>query len=247
MKISPFFSDRPWSGQKMQTLFPDAPPGTGEAWLLSTLAGGESTVGGKNLSDVLGKKLSCLVKVIDTSAPLSVQVHPDDAWAAELENSLGKTECWLILSSEEGGGVFLGVKEGVTPEAFSLGVKENQDVSKLLNFFPVKAGDFIFVPAGTIHAIGAGVTLLEVQQSSGITYRLWDWNRAGRELHIQKGLKVANFSQRPLPVKAKDGLLLKHTDFEVFLNESEGPGWFISLEDFSAGPDKLKGPYLFVR
>lgn len=246
MKISPFFSERPWAGQKMQALFPDAPPGTGEAWILSTLPDGESMVGGKNLSDVLGKKLPYLVKVIDTSAPLSVQVHPNDQWAKTFENSRGKTECWLILSSENNGGVFLGVKEGVSPEELSFAIKENRDVSQLMNFFPVKKNDFISVPAGTIHAIGAGVTLLEVQQASGITYRLWDWNRMGRELHIEKGMKVADFSLRPVPVTAKDGLLLKHADFEVSLNSSEGTGRFISLTDFSVS-EKPHGPYIFVR
>lgn len=246
MRISPFFSSRPWAGTRMQSLFPAAPQGTGEAWLLSTLEGGESTVNGKNLSDVLGKRLTCLVKVIDTQAPLSVQVHPNDEWAGKLENSRGKTECWLILAADPGCGVFLGVKDGVTSEAFAQALVENQDVSLLLNFFPVTPGDFISVPAGTIHAIGRGVTLLEVQQASGITYRLWDWNRKGRELHTEKGMRVADFSKKPSPMKAGDGPLFKHTDFEVFQNEMSGDGWVISLQDFSVGKT-ANVPYLFVR
>jgi mannose-6-phosphate isomerase len=244
-KVEPFYSKRPWAGKALQVFFPKAPAGTGEAWILSTLEGGESLCAGRPLSEVLGKKLPFLIKVIDTSAPLSVQVHPDDAWAEKLENSKGKTECWLILSAADNAGVFLGVKEDVTRRTFEAAIRNSEDVSGLMNFYPVKKNDFISVPAGTIHAIGPGVTLLEVQQASGITYRLWDWNREGRELHIDKGLLVSDFESRPEIREAKDGVLLTHRDFEVRLNQAAGDGWFISLEDFSVGEKNI--PYLFVR
>lgn len=245
MKIFPFFSPRPWAGKRLKELFPEAPEGTGEAWILSTLPGGESLAEGKPLSSALGKSLPFLVKIIDTAAPLSVQVHPNDEWAEKLENSRGKTECWLILSAGKSAGVYLGVKENVTREIFEAAIRNSEDVTKLLNFYPVKENDFISVPAGTIHAIGAEVTLLEVQQASGITYRLWDWNREGRELHIAKGLKVSDFSSRPQISQAANGILLTHKDFEVRLNDESGPGWKISVIDFTLG--ETNDPYLFVR
>ncbi|MES2527351.1 MAG: type I phosphomannose isomerase catalytic subunit [Bdellovibrionota bacterium] len=245
IKIIPFFSQRPWAGKRMQQLFPAAPAGTGETWILSTLDNCQSFSEGKSLSEVLGKKLSFIVKVIDTSASLSVQVHPNDEWANKLENSKGKSECWLILSAEKGAGVYLGLKSGVERETFEAAIRNAEDVSRLMNFHAVEKNDFISVPAGTIHAIGANVTLIEVQQASGITYRLWDWNRTGRELHVDKGMMVADFESRPEIKKAKDGILLTHPDFEVRMNDSETDGWSISLEDFTLG--EKKNPYLFVR
>lgn len=245
LKIIPFFSQRPWAGKRMQDLFPGAPAGTGEAWILSTLDDGESVSSGKPLSRLLGRKLKFLVKVIDTSSPLSVQVHPNDEWAMKLENAKGKTECWLILAAGKNAGVYLGVKPGISRESFESAIKNASDVSTLMNFYPVEKNDFISVPAGTIHAIGGDVTLIEVQQASGITYRLWDWNREGRELHIDKGMLVSDFESRPKIEKARDGVLLQQADFEVRLNDSPSDGWTISLEDFSLG--EKKSPYLFVR
>ena len=245
MKIIPFFSQRPWAGKRMQDFFPAAPFGTGETWILSTLDDCESISEGKPLSEVLGKELPYIVKVIDTSAPLSVQVHPNDEWANKLEHSKGKSECWLILSAETGAGVYLGLKPGIDRKTFEAAIKNAEDVSLLMNFQVVKKNDFISVPAGTIHAIGANVTLIEVQQASGITYRLWDWGRTGRELHVDKGMMVSDFESRPEISKAEDGVLIKHPDFEVRMNDSEGDGWSISLVDFSLG--EKKNPYLFVR
>ncbi len=226
MKIIPFFSQRPWAGKRLQESFPAAPAGTGEAWILSTLRGSESLAEGKPLSEALGKDLPYIVKVIDTSAPLSVQVHPNDEWAKNLENSKGKTECWLILSASVDAGVYLGLKDGVDRKTFEAAIRNSEDVSRLMNFHVVEKNDFISVPAGTIHAIG-------------------DWGREGRELHIDKGMKVSDFDSRPKITKAKDGVLFTHTDFEVRMNDSQGDGWFISLEDFSTG--EKKSPYLFVR
>ena len=136
--------------------------------------------------------LSYLVKFIDTSEALSIQVHPGDEYARLHENSSGKTECWLILEADEGAGIYLGLKSGVTEAQLRLWLEEKRAIDQLLNFYTVNAGDFFYVPAGTIHAIGKNVLMAEIQQNSGITYRVWDWNR-DRELHVKKSLDVINF------------------------------------------------------
>jgi mannose-6-phosphate isomerase len=142
--------------------------------------------------------LTYLAKFIDTSEELSIQVHPGDEYARLHENSKGKTECWIILEALPGAGIYLGLKPHVTKEILKLALKEKKAINELLNFYPVKKGDFFFVPAGSIHAIGKDITLAEVQQNSGITYRVWDWNRldangVSRDLHIEKSLDVINF------------------------------------------------------
>lgn len=250
-KLSPFFSVRPWAGTYIAEHFKLAQKNVGEAWLVSTLPEGESTVNGEPLSRVLGKQLSYLVKIIDTKEPLSVQVHPDDQWAKTFENSRGKTECWLILSASPGAGIYLGTKPGVGEKELRSAIEKNDRVNELLHFYPVRPGDFIYVPAGTIHAIGPGITLIEVQQSSGITYRLWDWNRQGRELHLERGLKVADFHSRPgilfnLQDNPAPRELVKHPDFEAHFNQSKGEGWFIDLKTFEAQSDVATNATSFV-
>ena len=143
--------------------------------------------------------LSYLAKFIDTSEELSIQVHPDDEYARLHENSSGKTECWIILEAKEGAGIFLGLKPNVSRDVLKNALQEKKLINELLNFYPVKKGDFFFVPAGSIHAIGKDITLAEVQQNSGITYRVWDWDRLdqqglSRELHVEKSLDVINFN-----------------------------------------------------
>lgn len=137
--------------------------------------------------------LSYLAKFIDTSDELSIQVHPGDEYARIHENSLGKTECWIILEAAPGAGIYLGLKPYVTKALLKSALLEKRSINELLNFYPVKSGDFFYVTSGSIHAIGKDISLAEVQQNSGITYRVWDWNREGRELHIEKSLDVINF------------------------------------------------------
>ena len=210
-------------------------------------------VDGQPLSKALGAQLPFVVKIIDAQDNLSVQVHPNDEWAAKLENSRGKTECWLILDAKPGAGVYLGLKDGVAGEQFSEAVLASRPVQDLIQFFPVQRGDFITVPAGTIHAIGAGVTLLEVQQASGITYRLWDWGRPDRELHIEKGMKVSSFEKRFIVQpnifdSMKNGVLLKHADFECDFNQSHGECWFIDLKTYEVyrSTKSHSAQYIFV-
>ncbi|NOT79697.1 MAG: mannose-6-phosphate isomerase [Bacteriovoracaceae bacterium] len=194
-----------WGGTKL-ALYKDLPTldgldPIGETWEVSIHPEGVSQNGGVNLDlSPHQLKLPYLVKLIDTGKELSIQVHPGDEYAMKVEKSTGKSECWYIIDAKNEAGIYLGLKPEVTKESFISALKNNEMMNNFLNFYPVKAGDFFFVPAGSIHAIGAGITLAEVQQNSGITYRVWDWNRVdkngkSRELHIEKSLDVINFDQ----------------------------------------------------
>jgi mannose-6-phosphate isomerase len=133
---------------------------------------------------------SLLVKYIFTSEKLSVQVHPDDAQARDLgEYDTGKEECWLVIDAEPGATLGIGFKAPITAEAMRAAALDGS-IEDLLAWHPVQAGDFFYIPAGTVHAIGAGVSLIEIQQNSDITYRLYDYGRP-RPLHLDKGIAVA--------------------------------------------------------
>lgn len=133
---------------------------------------------------------SLLVKYIFTSEKLSVQVHPDDAQARELaEYDTGKEECWLVIDAEPGATLGIGFKAPITADAMRAAALDGS-IEDLLVWHPVTAGDFFYIPAGTVHAIGAGVSLIEIQQNSDITYRLYDYGRP-RPLHLDKGIAVA--------------------------------------------------------
>lgn len=200
LPLKPSFVPRPWGGSllkqlKGQTSLDSGP--IGESWEISLHPDGPSFYQDRPLPKEL--KFDYLVKLIEAKENLSVQVHPDDDYARMHENSWGKSECWLILSAESGSGIYLGLQENVTAESFEKAVREGENLVPYLRFHQVRPGDFFYVPAGTVHAIGAGVCLAEVQQSSGITYRVWDWNRLdakgkSRELHIDKAMQVINFS-----------------------------------------------------
>lgn len=134
---------------------------------------------------------SILVKYIFTSEKLSVQVHPSDAQAAALgETDGGKEECWLVIDAEPGATLGVGFKEPLDSGAMRRAALDGS-IEDLIEWYPVKRGDFFYIPAGTVHAIGAGVSLIEVQQTSDITYRLFDYGRP-RELHLDAGLSVAS-------------------------------------------------------
>ena len=139
-----------------------------------------------------GRALPLLVKYIFTAEKLSVQVHPNDAQAQARGQGNGKSECRYILAAEPGAVIGLGFREAVDPETLRAAALDGS-IEQLLDWKPVKAGDFFHVPAGTVHAIGAGVSLIEVQQHSDVTYRLYDYGRA-RELHLEDALAVASAS-----------------------------------------------------
>ena len=157
-----------------------------ELWIASTHPNGCQ----KEFIDVLGGEYPLLVKVIQADDTLSIQVHPDDELAIKLEGegNRGKTECWYVLDAAPDAKLVYGIKENATKEELAKAIEESK-LDPYLEFVNVKKGDFIFIPAGTVHAIGAGLRLMEVQQSCDLTYRLYDWGR-GREVHIEKGLAV---------------------------------------------------------
>ena len=158
----------------------------------------------EELVNECGSDYPLLIKVIQADDTLSVQVHPDDKAAFELEGEgfCGKTECWYVLESEPGSKLVSGLKPGFNKDYFKddleKAVKDNT-LENYLNFVTVQKGDFIFIPSGTVHAIGGGLRLLEVQQSCDLTYRLYDWGRP-REVHIEKGLSVIK-AETPEPQK----------------------------------------------
>ena len=243
LRLDASLKGKVWGGDRLKGLkgisvFDESEGKLGETWEVSCHKDGPSLFQGQSIGDLIDEaKLPYLVKFIDTTDNLSIQVHPDDDYAKRYENSKGKTECWLILSSDEGAGIYLGLKPGVSKKDLESSLNRKDDLNHLLNFYPVKRGDFFYVPAGTIHAIGNGVTLAEVQQSSGITYRVWDWNRLGvdgkaRELHIEKSLDVINFApecntkdyfcyQEFDKPSLKSLNLIKHDDFCIDIVNSE--------------------------
>lgn len=178
-----------------------------ERWLLSTMQGASSFYYDKNeissVNSIFCKPFPILIKIIEANETLSVQVHPGDEYALENENSVGKTECWYVLYAKPNSVIVTGFKNNLSKEEIYLSIKENR-IESYLAEFPVEKGDLIFIPAGTVHAIKGGLKLLEIQQASDITYRLYDWGR-NRELHIEKALNVIKncFSE---PIKSFSGI-----------------------------------------
>ena len=159
-----------------------------------------------------------LIKLIDSAQSLSIQVHPSDEYALKYENSLGKTEMWIILDAKEGSYINLGFNQNVKKEDFPELVKDDSILS-YLNKIYVKPGDIYLIKPGTIHAIGEGITLLEIQESSKLTYRVYDFNRIDkngnkRELHVSKAMDVLNFSKLNIQNLNKEEVI-KTNYFEV--------------------------------
>ena len=175
VKTIPFISEKVWGYEK---------------WIVSVHEAGQSLIeeSQEKLSTLLTKDFPILIKIIQANDTLSVQVHPDDCYAKEKENSLGKNECWYILDAKPNATLVCGLKEQYTREELQNAIKNNS-LEEYLNYIPVKKGDFVFIPAGTVHAIQGGLRILEVQQSSDVTYRMYDWGRP-REMHIEKSLDV---------------------------------------------------------
>ncbi len=215
MKLDPIIKDNIWGGIKLRTLFNKQSqlPRLAESWELSCHKDGQSIITngefqGFTLSayiDIVGKSVlgsECesfeqfpvLIKFIDAEDSLSVQVHPDDSYALIHEGEQGKTEMWYILDCIEQAEIIYGFNRRVSKKEFLERIGNNT-LNEVLNSIPVKRGDVFFIKAGTIHAIGKGIVIAEIQQSSNSTYRVYDFNRVGsdgrtRELHIEKALDV---------------------------------------------------------
>ncbi|MCM1195318.1 MAG: class I mannose-6-phosphate isomerase [Firmicutes bacterium] len=207
-----------------------------ESWELSLHNDGLSVVDGGEFdgrylrdavsADDLGSNVEkfslfpVLVKLIDSARPLSVQVHPDDGYASKNEGQLGKTEMWHILDAKAGAYVYLGTNRDVSSEEFASAVADNT-VCDVLNRVEVAVGETYFIPSGTLHAIGEGVTLIEVQQNSSLTYRVYDYDRVDangskRELHISKARDVANLTRYCVPSPSRSELLGKCDYFAAY-------------------------------
>ncbi|MFO7973671.1 MAG: type I phosphomannose isomerase catalytic subunit [Candidatus Hydrogenedentota bacterium] len=216
------YYERVWGGRKLRTIYGKDVRGDvpiGEAWLISDHPGDESIISqgafkGKTLQDLLetdakallgtkarptpAGRFPLLLKILDAAQHLSVQVHPDDHCAERLgESDVGKTEMWYVLQAEPGSELICGLDPDVNRETLANAIQDGS-IEQLMKRFPVKKGSTAFVAAGTVHAIGGGVVLAEIQQNSDLTYRLYDWGRVGtdgkpRELHIEKGLEAIHF------------------------------------------------------
>ena len=222
--FSPTLKDYIWGGRNLaDKLGRSLPDGSiAESWEIAAHPDGVSTVtngtyAGHTLTqlhqqlglDLIGTrsawaqergKFPLLVKLLDANRNLSVQVHPNDEYAQANEgNELGKTEMWVVLHAEPDARIQLGVKHGTTPQAFRQAIADGQ-LEPFLHYIPVQTGDFVDVPAGSLHAIMNGLLIAEIQQNSNTTYRVYDWNRVGhdgqpRPLHVDKALAVINFQQ----------------------------------------------------
>ena len=235
VKLKPSIKDYIWGG----TYFKAFNKGisldrVSECWELSVrdndssiIASGEHA--GKRLVDIISKEdigpvmdrfpyFPLLIKLIDAKENLSVQVHPSDDYALKYENSFGKSEMWHIISADKGGGLYVGLNKDYAKEDIEKALKEGT-ILGCLNFFKVKPGDTFIINPGTIHAIGKGVRLIEIQQNSNLTYRLYDYNRIdqngnSRELHISKALEVINYKKYE-PTKEENGYLADNQYFTV--------------------------------
>lgn len=222
LKFKPVFVEKIWGGNKIKNELnmPDAPAmQCGEAWVLSGVPGSESIVENGSLKgntlnelvevfmgDLVGDQLfheygelfPVLIKFIDANDWLSIQVHPDDELAEKRHQSFGKTEMWYILQAEQGSQLISGFKQDTEKSQYLESV-EDGSLKELLNYEDVKAGDVFFIPSGRVHALGPGILLAEIQQTSDITYRIYDWDRldaAGlpRELHTEQAVAAIDFS-----------------------------------------------------
>ena len=195
LKLNPFYSEKIWGY---------------EEWNLSTHKNGLCTIKDSEttLLDSIGNTLPIMIKVIQANDTLSVQVHPDDEYSRKYENDNGKTECWYILEAKEDASLICGIKPNMTKESFAK-VIENGEIENYLEKVSVKPGDMIYIPHGTVHAIEGGLKLIEVQQSSDVTYRMYDWGR-DREMHIEKSLDVIDYEG-----KNKGGKIENFTKLET--------------------------------
>lgn len=228
IKLNPAFKDYLWGGTKLRDIYHKNCDfkRVAESWELSAHSAGESTVEGGEYAGltltefiktagiaVLGSNCAhfenfpVLIKFIDAKSPLSIQVHPSDEYALRVEHEYGKTEMWYVMDCEEGASLYFGVNREISKEEFKSRIEDNT-ILEVLNKVEVKKGDVFFIEAGTIHAIGAGILICEIQQNSNTTYRVYDYARRDdngnlRELHVDKAIDVSTLI--PSDVSDKQG------------------------------------------
>ncbi len=224
LKFEQVLKEKIWGGNALVTRYNKKQQGisassnVGESWEISAVSDDQSVVAngflaGNTIDELIevymgditgdlvyekfGNEFPLLIKFIEAREDLSIQVHPGDALAKKRHSAYGKTEMWYILESEKGSGIYTGFRDGVTKEIYTDAIAGDK-LPELLNFETAEAGDTFFTPAGRIHAIGAGTLLVEIQQTSDITYRIFDWNRKSkegeqRELHLDLALDAIDF------------------------------------------------------
>lgn len=223
LKFDPILKERLWGGTKLRDVLekPIENDITGESWELSTVKGDVSVVSngelsgtslqelidssaeellGKNVVERFGKEFPILIKFIDAKQDLSIQLHPNDELAKERHDSFGKTEMWYVMDADKGANLIVGFNKDVSKEEYAQSM-ENDTLLDLLNYETVQEGDTFFINTGKIHAIGAGVLLAEIQQTSDVTYRVFDFNRKDkngnlRELHTEMALDAIDYSKK---------------------------------------------------
>jgi mannose-6-phosphate isomerase len=207
-RLEPQFKERPWGARDLAPIYDwrgarDGQPPIGEVWLTGDECRAASgALAGKSIAELskqfgaeltgdaapLPNRFPLLIKFLFPREKLSVQVHPDDEFARRAGEPCGKTECWYVLAAEEGAKVALGLKPGTTRDQLRKAIEETR-AEALLNWFDIHPGEMIYAEAGTVHAIGPGSILVETQQNSDTTYRLYDYGRP-RQLHVEQGLAV---------------------------------------------------------
>lgn len=218
LKFKPIFKETVWGGSKLRTVLnknisPDKK--VGESWELSGVRGNLSVVSngylkGNNIEELIeiymgelvgekvyerfGQEFPLLIKLLDTTETLSLQVHPDDATAAERHHAFGKTEMWYVIAAEADSKIAVGFNKDSNLSELLDHIK-NSSLHEILNLESAKAGDAFYIPAGTLHAIGKNITLAEIQQTSDITYRVYDWGRndKNRPLHTDLAMDIINY------------------------------------------------------
>ena len=220
--FDPILKERIWGGEKLKTILnkPISSTITGESWELSTVEGDVSIVAngeykGKSLTELIndnpdemlgievhqqfGKQFPLLFKYLDAREDLSIQVHPNDELAKKRHNSFGKTEMWYVMQADKEARIIVGFKENSNADDYKIKL-ENKNLLSILNSVKVDEGDVFFLETGTVHAIGAGLVIAEIQQTSDITYRLYDFERMDasgnkRELHVDLALEAINYNK----------------------------------------------------
>jgi mannose-6-phosphate isomerase len=222
LKFTPILKKRLWGGTTLAELYKktdDTETKFGESWEISDLDEDISVVAngflaendlrdlietymgelvGDSVFEKSGLGFPLLIKIIDAHEDLSVQVHPDNELAQKRYEQNGKTEIWYVMHAKENAGIYVGFNKSIEKQDYIEAIQKNQ-IASLLRFYPVKNGDLFFIPAGTVHALGKGVRVAEIQQPSDITYRIYDWNRTDdtglpRELHIAEALDAIHFN-----------------------------------------------------
>lgn len=260
LKFKPVFFDKIWGGQKIRTglgLDFSPLPNCGEVWALSGVQGSQTKIRngflkGNDLNEILevymdelvgeqvydryGNEFPLLIKFIDANDYLSIQVHPDDALAQKRNIGRGKTEMWYILDAEPDASLIRGFSRDVTPELY-LESLEKKRLREILQEEKVRKGDAFYIPAGTVHALGPGILLAEIQQTSDTTYRIYDWDRVddhgkSRELHIDLALEAIDFTKyQPGPGEHPSGT-------ENYRQLVTGPYFKTSLLNLESGDEK---------